>query len=186
MKRMLLTLIMFATVLSLPCSLSARNNKIDNTPVPAIDIPRYMGLWYEIARFDHRFERDMSGTIAVYSQKNNGTIRVENSGWKDNKYKRSVGKAKAVRNTANEPTLLRVSFFGPFYSDYRVLMLDENYRYALVGSGSSKYLWILSRTPDLPYHTRMNIIREAQRRGYDTSHLVWVDQNDNIRMYSRF
>lgn len=185
MKRLFLTLAMFATTLILPFSLSARDNQIDNTPVRSLELSRYLGRWYEIARFDHRFERDMTGTVAVYTLKDNGTIRVENSGWKNDKYKMSIGKAK-LADAVNEPALLRVSFFGPFYSDYRVLMLDEYYRYALVGSGSSKYLWILSRTPDLPYHARLDILREAQRRGYDTNQLIWVDQDDNLKVSARF
>ena len=72
--------------------------------------------------------------------------------------------------------MLRVSFFGPFYSDYRVMLLDADYQWALIGSGSAKYLWILSRTPELPQETLNTILAEAQRRGYDTSKLIWVKQ----------
>lgn len=176
---------MFALTLTLPSSSVGRDISVDNTPVRALDLSRYLGRWYEIARFDHRFERNMEGTVAVYTLKENGTLRVENSGWKNGKYKMSVGKAK-LEDATNEPALLRVSFFGPFYSDYRVLMLDDYYRYALVGSGNSKYLWILSRTPDLPYHARLDILREAQRRGYDTEQLIWVDQSDNLKVAMRF
>lgn len=145
---------------------------IDNTPVPAMDLNRYLGKWYELARFDHRFERGLDNCTATYTLKDDGTIRVLNAGIKDGKRSESEGKAK----TTGTPGLLRVSFFGPFYSDYRVLMLSEDYSYALVGSGSDKYLWILSRTPDLPEATMQNILREAVRRGYNTANLIWVDQ----------
>ena len=70
-----------------------------------------------------------------------------------------------------------VIFFGPFYSDYRVMMLSGDYKYALVGSGSSKYLWILSRTPSLPGEIIDRILQEASDRGYDTGKLIWVDQS---------
>lgn len=179
MKR-LFFLIMMITVPFCAVPTVARDVHVDNTPVQTLDLSRYLGRWYEIARFDHSFERGMENTVAVYTLKSDGTVRVENAGWKAGKYKVSTGKAKQPR-PIQEPALLRVSFFGPFYSDYRVLMLDDSYRFALVGSGSSKYLWILSRTPQIPYQTRLAIVHEAQRRGYDTTQLIWVDQDSNLK-----
>lgn len=185
MKHLFLTLIMMTAFFSTSAPAEARNIHVDNTPVQALDLSRYLGRWYEIARYDHRFERGLDNTVAVYTLKSDGTVRVENAGWKGGKYKVSTGKAKQPR-PLQEPALLRVSFFGPFYSDYRVLMLDEFYRFALVGSGNSKYLWILSRTPQIPYQTRLAIVHEAQRRGYDTNQLIWVDQSDNLKVASIF
>jgi apolipoprotein D and lipocalin family protein len=75
---------------------------------------------------------------------------------------------------------LRVSFFGPFYADYRVMMIDAEYSYALVGSGGADYLWILSRTDSLPDGVKSAILAEAARRGYDTSKLIWVNQEKNL------
>ena len=80
------------------------------------------------------------------------------------------GKAKLTKT----PALLRVSFFGPFYADYRIMLLDKDYRYALIGSGSDDYLWILSRSPRLTENQRKTILNEARRRGYDISKLIWV------------
>ena len=94
------------------------------------------------------------------------------TGEKNGKFKSSSGKAK----TTEEPGRLRVSFFGPFYSDYRVMMLDPDYQYALVGSKSAEYLWILSRTPKLENSVKDAILAEATRRGYDVSKLIWVKQ----------
>ncbi|MDE6688302.1 MAG: lipocalin family protein, partial [Prevotella sp.] len=71
---------------------------------------------------------------------------------------------------------LRVSFWGPFYSDYRIMLLDDDYQYALIGSGSDDYLWILSRTPQITDELKSMILAEAQRRGYDTNKLIWVKQ----------
>ena len=95
--------------------------KVDNAPVAELDLNRYLGEWYEIARFDHSFERGVEQAKAVYMLKEDGTIKVENSGIKDGKPKTAIGKGKRT----NEPALLRVSFFGPFYADYRVMKIDE-------------------------------------------------------------
>ena len=146
--------------------------ELDNTPVYSLDLGRYLGKWYEIARYDHKFERGLNFATANYSLMKDGKIKVVNSGIKDGKLKRSVGKAKFTDN----PGLLRVSFFGPFYSDYRIMMLSKDYKYALVGSKSAKYLWILSRTPAVPEGTLNHILVEAANRGYDISKLIWVKQ----------
>ena len=146
--------------------------KVDNTPVAALDLNRYLGEWYEIARFDHSFERGVEKAKANYTLNEDGTIKVVNSGIKDGKPKTAIGKGKRT----DTPALLRVSFFGPFYADYRVMMIDEGYTYALVGSGSADYLWMLSRTRDLPDSTKSELLSEAKRRGYDTDKLIWVKQ----------
>ena len=146
--------------------------KVDNTPVAALDLNRYLGEWYEIARFDHSFERGVEQAKAVYTLREDGTIKVENSGIKDGKPKTAVGKGKRTK----EPALLRVSFFGPFYADYRVMKIDEAYTHALVGSGGANYLWILSRAKVLPDAAKRELLDEAKRRGYDTDKLIWVRQ----------
>ena len=146
--------------------------KVDNAPVSAFDLNRYLGEWYEIARFDHSFERGVEQAKANYTQNADGTIKVLNSGIKDSKPKTAIGKGK----TTDTPGLLRVSFFGPFYADYRVMLIDKDYTYALVGSGSADYLWILSRTSGLPETAKSELLAEAQRRGYVTDKLIWVKQ----------
>ena len=143
---------------------------VDNTPVSTLDLDSYLGSWYEIARFDHSFERGVEEAKAVYTLNRDGTIKVVNFGIKAGKPKTAVGKGKRT----DQPGLLRVSFFGPFYADYRVMMIDEDYGYALVGSGGAGYLWILSRTKNLPADVKSAILAEATRRGYDTSKLIWV------------
>lgn len=146
---------------------------LDIKPVVFLDINRYLGLWYEVARFDNRFEIGLTDVTAVYSLKEDGTINVENSGWNDKKGIRSkiIGHAKKTSISG----LLRVSFFWKFYSDYRVLMLDNDYQWALVGSRNSNYLWILSRTRDLPELIINDILAEATRRGYDISRLKFFN-----------
>ena len=167
MKIEALTLVM---VCMIPVSCSAQ--KFNNTPVDKLDTGRYLGKWYEIARFDHSFERDMHYAKATYTLNDDGTIKVVNAGIRKGKFKQSVGKAKLTAR----PGLLRVSFFGPFYSDYRVLMVADDYSYALVGSGSRDYLWILSRTPSLPDSILNEVLMEAMVRGYDPANLIWVQQ----------
>lgn len=147
------------------------STKVDNEPV-AISLDKYLGKWYEIARFDHSFERDMEKVTAEYKLLPDGHIQVINAGYRDGKFKETIGKAK----TTNTSGLLRVSFFMNFYSDYRVLMIDKDYNYVLVGSSSPKYLWILSRTPQLDEEILESIIDAAQEKGYDTDNLIFVRQ----------
>ena len=149
---------------------------VNNTPVSIGNLDRYMGTWYEIARFDHSFERGRTNTMAVYTKKMDGTISVENVGMKKGKQKISSGTAK----TTDTSGMLRVTFFWPFYSDYRVLMLADDYSYALVGGSSAKYLWVLARSPKISQSVRDRLMNEAKRRGYDTKKLIWVDQTQNL------
>ena len=162
----------FASVIALLVAGCGNAQKVDNTPIASLDLNKYLGDWYEIARFDHSFERGLDFCKANYLLREDGKIAVTNTGIQKGKNKTSNSKAK----TTDTPALLRVSFFGPFYSDYRVMLIDADYQWALIGSGSAKYLWILSRTPELPKETLDTILAEAQRRGYDTSKLIWVKQ----------
>ncbi len=157
------------TILSTSCM----GQKVNNTPTKEFTLGRFLGTWYEISRFDHSFERGMDYCTAEYTLNTDGTLTVLNSGLKNGKYKSSRGKAKVTGTTG----LLRVSFFGPFYSDYRVLKLWCNYKYALIGSGNGNYLWILSRTPNVPEEILEEMTDEAFRRGYKTENLIWVMQN---------
>lgn len=145
---------------------------VDNSVVTDFDLNRFLGSWYEIARFDHRFERGMDQTRATYVLREDGKVDVLNTGMKKGEY----SEAKGVAKLTDKPGALRVSFWGPFYSDYRVMFVDDDYQYALVGGGSDDYLWILSRTPQIPSEIKAQILAEAQKRGYDTAKLIWVRQ----------
>lgn len=159
--------------------LSSCSKDFDNSTVSEFDLSRYLGEWYEIARFDHSFERGMDNTMAEYILQDNGKVVVLNTGWKDGKFKIAEGKAK-YKDPQGDPGHLRVSFFLFFYSDYNVMMVDENYQISLVGSKAEKYLWILSRTPVPDPALLEMVIEEAKSRGYDVSKLIWVDQSRNI------
>lgn len=138
---------------------------------------RYLGKWYEIARKDFRFERDLSNTTAEYSLNNNGTIKVDNRGYntKKEKWVNAIGKAKFVGD--ENIAMLKVSFFGPFYSGYNVIAIDEEYKYALVAGKSLKYLWILSRETTIPVDIKDKYLKIAESVGYNTADLVWTKQD---------
>ena len=145
---------------------------VDNSVSGDLQLEKYLGDWYEIARFDHSFERGISFCKANYTLREDGMVQVVNTGIKNGKPKESKGKAKRTENAR----ILRVSFFGPFYGDYRIMLLDSDYQWVLVGGSSEKYLWILSRSPQLTDDARVSILAEATRRGYDVSKLIWVEQ----------
>lgn len=148
---------------------------MNTTTVSNLDVNRFMGSWYEIARYEHSFEKGMTHVKANYSLLPDGTIRVLNSGMKNGKKKEIEGKARKKKGS-NSNSKLEVSFFLWFYSDYFVFELDDNYQYAVIGSSSDKYLWILSRTPQLPQSTINNLLVKIKKRGYDTSKLYFVPQ----------
>ena len=172
--------ILSATILSIgiaallsSCASMPKNSK----PIQNFDINKYLGTWYEIARFDFRFEKDLDNVMAQYSLNDNQNVIVINSGYNFKKEKwvfaKGVAKFRGNKNSAT----LKVSFFGPFYSGYNVIALDENYKYALVAGKSLKYLWILSREKSIPENIRSNYLKIAQEVGFDTSKLIWVEHN---------
>lgn len=167
----------FLTTLLLGLCTVSGAQTVDNSTITSFNLDRYLGKWYEIARYDHAFERGLVGATAEYTLRDDGKIKVLNSGHLnslDGPYKESTGKAKVNKN--GKPGQLRVSFFGPFYSDYYILDLASDYSYSVVGSSSPKYLWILSRTPQLAPEVRSKIVKNLQKRGYDTTKLIWVEQ----------
>lgn len=171
MKKTILVILLMCILLSVLASCAG--TKVDNSTVGNVDMQRYLGKWYEIARLDHWFERGQTHCTANYSMNDDGTIKVVNRGVKDGEATVSEGKAKFT----DTPGLLKVSFWGPFYSDYRIMMLSPDYRYALIGGKDAGYLWILSRTPSLTQFEIKALLAEAQRRGYDTKNLLWVSQD---------
>lgn len=169
MKYILITL---TVVLLLSCVFGApAASFLDRQTVPTLDLNRFLGHWYEIARYDHSFERDLESVETDYTLRSDGKIEVVNRGIDRRTGKEKIARGKA--KTTDQPGRLRVSFFLFFYSDYNILELDEDFQWALIGSKSPKYLWILSRTPHLDTQTLNYILRLAQQRGYSTSKLIW-------------
>ena len=144
-------------------------------PVSGFDGKKYLGKWYEIARLDHSFERNLSDVSALYTKKENGEIAVINRGFneKTGEWEQVEGKARFI--DGETVGSLKVSFFGPFYGGYHVIALDrENYSYAMVSGPSLSYLWILSRTRSLDHDIYSKLVAKAAEWGFETMELIAV------------
>ena len=146
--------------------------------VKPFNVTKYLGKWYEIARYDYKYERNLNNVTAEYSLNDNGSIKVVNRGYDYTKseWKEATGKAK-FRGDTNEAKL-KVSFFGPFYAGYTVIAIDPDYTYALVAGESLDYLWILSRQKTIPQNIKNEYMQKAAALGYNTSTLIWVKQDE--------
>lgn len=154
-----------------------RSPDIPLTTALDVDPDRYLGLWYEIARLPNSFEKNCEGVTAAYSRRPDGLIRVVNTcrvNAPDGEARVAVGRARIVDEATNAK--LKVSFFGPFWGDYWILWLAEDYSMSLVGEPSGRYLWILSRTPTLPEATKADALRRLDALGYDVSKLYFPAQ----------
>ncbi|QES88324.1 lipocalin family protein [Rhizosphaericola mali] len=162
------TLALGTTIAIASAQVKSRNDVIEH-----LDVKKYMGKWYEIARVENKFEKGLYNVTAEYQLQKNGTIRVQDSGYsqKKNKREQAIGKTKFTSKESNGG--LKVSFFGPFYSAYNIVQLDENYKYALIFGKNSKYLWILSREKNVPSNIKQKYLNYASDNGYDTTKLVW-------------
>lgn len=156
---------------------SPESNSKPLRTVGNVDLNRYRGTWYEIARYPNRFQRDCaSDTTAEYTLRKDGKVQVVNScRQKDGKTKTARGTAKVADKKSNAK--LRVTFFWPFYGDYWVIGLSPDYRYAIVGEPKRKYLWILSRTPELDEATYRAIVEQIREAGYDPDRLIKTPQS---------
>jgi apolipoprotein D and lipocalin family protein len=156
--------------------------EINYSTVPSVEIDRYLGKWYEIARFPHRFEKGLIGVTATYTKRDDGKIAVLNAGYMNSfegKYKEARGVAKIPDK--DDPSKLKVSFFLFFYADYYILELDTvKYQYALVGSSSENYLWILGRNPLITDEIYNMLVEKAKARGYLVEKLIKVRQKPLI------
>lgn len=176
-------LLLIISVFFVSSCTKTNSQMIDQTTVKILDLNRYLGTWYEIARFPHSFEKNLVGVTATYSLREDGKIEVLNQGYKntlDGEQSKAVGKAKIPNKL--EPGKLKVSFFWIFYADYFVLELDENYQYAMIGSSSDKYFWILCRTPQMDSATYEMLLEKARKRGYNLATLEKVPQLANLNL----
>jgi len=148
------------------------------TTVPEVDINKYAGKWYEIARLPNSFEKDLICVTAEYILRQDGKITVINTGLKES----DEGKVSSIKGKAwvpdpSEPGRLKVQFFWPFASGYYIFHLDkENYQYALVGTPSRKYLWVLSRSKEMDGNLYLQMVEIAKQNGFETATLLKVKQ----------
>ena len=167
----MLVVLLFMILLLSACVYNAGRDSINRSTVENFDLKSFMGRWYEIARFDHSFERGMQGVTADYSLQEDGTVLVVNSGKRGDKRVEAIGRAK----TTSQVGRLRVSFFWIFYSDYNVLDMGKDGEWVLVGSRSPQYLWVMSRKPHMSDEELKHIINLAEQRGYNTNNLIFVE-----------
>lgn len=174
-KRKLCTLPLLP-LLTLPLLLSGCLGMPDGVkPVAGFELDRYLGIWYEVARLDHSFERGLSNVTAQYSMRDDGGVQVINRGYSEKKgeWDQAEGKAFFVGNESEG--YLKVSFFGPFYGSYVVFELDQDdYQYVFISGPDSSYLWLLSRTPEVSDQIKKRFESQAKSLGFDLGELIWV------------
>jgi apolipoprotein D and lipocalin family protein len=144
--------------------------------VPAIDLARYCGRWYEIASFPQPFQKGCTDSRAEYRLRPDGEVEVLNSCLRDGKVDTAKGRAWVVDKTTNAK--LKVSFFWPFRGDYWIIDLGKDYEYAVVSAPSMKYLWILSRTPQMDEQRYQEIVSRLKERGFDVARLNRTPQEN--------
>jgi apolipoprotein D and lipocalin family protein len=151
---------------------TATNDPLPVTSVQNVDLARYMGVWYEIARLDHFFQEGCRGSIASYSLSPTGEVEIINRcvKEKDNSPREAKGHAWSVDPNGN--ARLKVSFFWPFRTDYWIIDLGREYEYAVVGSPNRKYLWILARKPVMEKDVYKRILDLVAKQGFDVGKLV--------------
>ncbi len=172
MKYVMIALVLLLLLGCVFCSPAA--GQIDRSTVDTLDLKRFLGHWYEIARYDHRFERDLEQVETDYVLMPDGNIEVINRGIDSRTGEEKVAHGKA--RTTDQAGRLRVSFFWFFYSDYNILAVGPNYEWAIIGGRSPKYLWILARHRHLDDATMHRILQLIEQRGYSTAPLIYVEQ----------
>lgn len=157
-------------------STTDRNHLPELQTVPKVEMSRYLGTWYEIASFPQWFQKGCAATTATYSLRPDGQIDVLNAcrkGGLDGLEDRAHGRAYAL-DASN--TKLKVTFFWPFYGDYWVIDLADDYSYAVVGHPSRDYLWILSRQSHMDPATYKTILGHIRAQGYEMERLQKTQQ----------
>jgi apolipoprotein D and lipocalin family protein len=156
---------------------SAHSQKLPSV-VPAVDLNRYKGVWYEIARLPNFFERKLKCISATYILRDDGKITVLNKGnYLTDPKKSTSSKGVAWIPDMKNPAKLKVQFFWPFSGDYWIMDLDKEYRYVLVGDPSFKYLWILCRDKKMEEKTYNMLLGKAVENGYDVKSIIKVEQD---------
>ena len=147
----------------------------DTTPTAIFDLDRYLGTWYETARFENFFERGLHDVSAVYERMKDGSIRITNSGTRENGT-RKTATGTATKEADSPAGELQVSFIPPhalFSTDYRILYITPGYEGALVSDSDGDNLWLLQRRKGGDAEVQEQLLDEARRRGFDTTQLIY-------------
>ena len=189
MRREISCLLLLPALALTACMESPRDQLAGDTPpqtVGTVDLDRYAGLWFEIFRADHSFERDCDGVTAFYERQGEDRVRVINRCWKGGlEGELDIANGRARLPDPSDTSRLEVSFFGPFYGDYWVIALAEDYSWALVSEPAGRYLWMLSRTPrpdPALIEARLQSLRD---RGFDTDGLIFPEQWESVAAMPR-
>ena len=159
---------------------SSVNAQKNLSVVPSVDLNKYAGIWYEIARLPFYFESKLKCITATYSLREDGRITVLNKGhYISNPEKINTAKGVAWVPDKTNPAKLKVQFFWPFKGDYWIMELDKDYKYVLIGEPLYKYLWILAREKKLDEATLQMLFKKATDAGYNLTNLIITDQNCN-------
>ncbi|MFT6395491.1 MAG: apolipoprotein D and lipocalin family protein [Bradymonadia bacterium] len=153
-----------------------RDSSVPLETVESVEIERYLGLWYEIARFPNPFEEDCEAPTAEYALRDNGRLSVTNTcrlGSVDGERDVANGRARVVDEVTNAK--LKVSFFGPFWGNYWVIGLADDYSLAMVGEPSGRYLWILARAPQISDAVRDDALGRLEALGYQVGALYFPE-----------
>ena len=173
----ILASILFAGLVLTSCSTVPSKKDPPLAVVAHVDTKKYLGKWYEIARYPHSFEENCYAVTADYTLLDDGSIQVINrclEGGLDGELKEAFGKASIVDSQSNAK--LEVTFFWPFSGDYWIIDLDENYQYAVVSEPDRQYLWILSRTPTMNASLYEQLTAKLKQKGFDLSFLTKTPQ----------
>jgi len=146
-------------------------------PVTGFDQDRYLGTWYEIARLDHSFERGLSQVTAEYSLNDDGSIKVINRGYNEEKGEWEEAEGRAVFVGDSDVGHMKVSFFGPFYASYVVFELDDDYSTVYITGYNRNYLWLMSRTPEVSDEELEAFRERAVAEGFELGELIVVEQS---------
>lgn len=144
-------------------------------PIQNFELDRYLGRWYEVARLDHSFERGLDAVTADYSLRDDGGIRVINSGRDITSGEMQQAEGRAYFVEKSNIGYLKVSIFGPFFGSYVIFELDhEGYQYAFVAGNTTDYLWLLARDPVVSEEVLRNFKDKASTFGFNTEDLIFV------------
>ena len=173
-------------VLIFAASVSAQQNESKTTAlatVPSVDLKRYSGKWFEIARYENKFQKQCVGnTTATYAIKTDGKVEVVNECLKKNgEIERARGEARIVDKNTNAKLEVRfapaaLSFISAVWGDYWIIELDDNYQHAVIGDPKRNYFWILSRAPEMNDATYQNILRRAEQLGFNPAKVIKTPQ----------
>ncbi len=150
-----------------------RHGCADTTPQSEVDLARFCGRWYELARYDTFFQRGLEEVHADYTLTRSGRLHIVNTGISAKGRERRA-RAGAYTPHPQTPGLLRISFVPPyrwFYTDYRILFVDADYRTTVISGADDRYLWLMARSPVVTAQEVLNLLQQAEMRGFPTHRL---------------